>query len=92
MVDCEQLLVLDWSLEQINLWLKAFCGITISHEWIYQFILQDKANGGDLFKHLRRQKQRRKRYGSYSRRGQLIDRISIDERPTVVDLRSRIGD
>ena len=30
--------------------------------------------------------------GSNSRRGQLIDRISIDERPAIVDLRSRIGD
>jgi len=87
----EQLLILDWSPEQISLWLKAVCGISISHEWIYQFILQDKADSGDLFKHLRCQKQRRKRYGSYNRRGQLIDRISIDERPTVVDLRSRIG-
>jgi len=88
----EHLLRLDWSPEQISLWLKAFCGISISHEWIYQFILQDKANDGDLFKHLRCQKQRRKRYGSYNRRGQLIDRISIDKRPAVVDLRSRIGD
>ena len=88
----EQLLTLDWSPEQISLWLKTFCGIAISHEWVYQFVLQDKANGGDLFKHLRCQKQRRKRYGSYNRRGQLIDRISIDERPVVVDLRSRIGD
>lgn len=37
-------------------------------------------------------KKRRKRYGSYNRRGQLIDRISIDERPAVVESRSRIGD
>lgn len=88
----EQLIVLDWSPEQISLWLKAFCDISISHEWIYQFVLQDKANDGDLFKHLRCQKQRRKRYGSYNRRGHLIDRVSIDERPAVVDLRSRIGD
>jgi len=88
----EQLLTLDWSPEQISLWLKTFCGISISHEWIYQFVLQDKANGGNLCMHLRCQKQRRKRYGSYNRRGQLIDRISIDARPAVVELRSRIGD
>jgi len=37
-------------------------------------------------------KQRRKLYGSYNRRGQLIDRVSIDERPAIVDSRSRIGD
>lgn len=88
----ENLLRLDWSPEQISLWLKKECHISVSHEWIYQYILQDKAYGGDLHRHLRCQKQRRKRYGSYSRRGQLIDRISIDERPAVVDLRSRIGD
>lgn len=88
----EQLLNMDWSPEQISLWLKSFCAISISHEWIYQYVLQDKAAGGDLHQHLRCQKQRRKRYGSYNRRGQLIDRVSIDERPAIVDRRSRIGD
>jgi len=88
----DALLKEDWSPEQISLWLKAEHAISISHEWIYQYILQDKAYGGDLYKHLRCQKKRRKRYGSYNRRGQLIDRISIDERPAVVDSRSRIGD
>jgi IS30 family transposase len=87
-----RLLKEDWSPEQISLWLKEESNVAISHEWIYQFILQDKATGGDLYHHLRCQKQHRKRYGSYSRRGQLIDRISIDERPAVVDSRSRIGD
>ena len=82
----------DWSPEQISLWLKAECNTSISHEWIYQHILQDKADGGDLYRQLRCQKQRRKRYGSYNRRGQLIDRGSIDERPAIVDYRSRIGD
>jgi len=82
----------DWSPEQVSLWLKADSGISVSHEWIYQFVLQDKAQGGDLHRHLRCQKQRRKRYGSYSRRGQLIDRVSIDERPVIVDARSRLGD
>ena len=88
----EQLLDLDWSPEQISLWLKSFCAISISQEWNYQYVLQDKAAGGDLHRHLRCQKQRRKRYGSYNRRGQLIDRVSIDERPAIVDRRSRIGD
>lgn len=90
--DVEKLLRQDWSPEQISLWLKSEKDIAISHEWIYQYILQDKTYGGDLYRHLRCQKQRRKRYGSYNRRGQLIDRVSIDERPAVVDLRSRIGD
>lgn len=88
----KQLISMDWSPEQISLWLKSFCAVSISHEWIYQYVLQDKAAGGDLYRHLRCQKQRRKRYGSYNHRGQLIGRISIDERPAIVDRRSRIGD
>lgn len=74
------------------MWLKAAHAIAISHEWIYQFVLQDKLSGGDLYCHLRCQKQRRKRYGSNNRRGQIIDRIRIDERPDIVDQRERIGD
>lgn len=34
----------------------------------------------------------RKRYGSSDRRGQIRNRVSIDERPAIVDQRSRIGD
>ena len=49
-------------------------------------------SGGDLYLHLRCQKQRRKRYGSHNRRGQIVDRISIDERPAIVDARSHFGD
>jgi IS30 family transposase len=90
--DVKKLLKEDWSPEQISLWLKSQCGVSISHEWIYQHILQDKKQGGTLYRHLRCQKQRRKRYGSYSRRGQLVDRVSIDQRPVIVDSRSRIGD
>ena len=48
--------------------------------------------GGNLYHHLHFRKQRRKRYGSYSCQGQLINRVSIDERPAVVDDRSRLGD
>ena len=90
--EVEQLLQLDWSPEQISLWLKAEKRMLISHEWIYQHILVDKHRGGSLHNHLRCQKQRRKRYGAYSRRGQIVDRVSIDERPKVVDLKNRIGD
>ena len=53
---------------------------------------KDQRTGGDLVKHLRCQKQRKKRYGKIDRRGQLKDRRSIEERPSVVDYRVRIGD
>ena len=83
---------MDWSPEQISGRLKRNYDIRISHEWIYQHIMADKRAGGDLYKHLRLQKKRRKRYGSYERRGQLPNRVSIDERPAIVDARQRIGD
>jgi IS30 family transposase len=83
---------LDWSPEQISGWLKRHRAIAISHEWIYQYILADKQAGGRLYRHLRCQKKRRKRYGKYDRRGKLPNRVSIDERPAIVDNRQRIGD
>jgi transposase, IS30 family len=88
----EQLLREDWSPEQISNWLRQEENIRISHEWIYQYLLRDKLNGGDLYRHLRCQKPRRKRYGASDSRGQLKGRVSIDERPDVVSERSRIGD
>ena len=83
---------LDWSPEQISGWLLKHHHIQVSHEWIYQYILSDKQAGGDLYKHLRSQKKRRKRYGSRDRRGKLPNRRSIEERPEIVDHRQRIGD
>lgn len=88
----EQLLRQDWSPEQISLWLADNSEASVSHERIYQYILQDKIRGGNLHRHLRCQKQRRKRYGSSNRRGQLTNQTSIDKRPAVVDSRGRIGD
>jgi IS30 family transposase len=82
----------DWSPEQISGWLKQNKAIQVSHERIYQYILADKRAGGELYKHLRCQKKRRKRYGSYDRRGKLPNRVSIEQRPEIVDQRQRIGD
>ena len=82
----------DWSPEQISGRLFMEQGISISHEWIYLHIYRDKHQGGDLHQHLRCQKKRRKRYGKQDRRGRIPNRVSIDERPSVVDKKSRIGD
>lgn len=66
---------------------------SISPECIYQHAYQDKARGGDLVSYLRCQKVRRKRYASgQERRGVLKNRIGIEQRPVVVNKRSRIGD
>jgi len=88
----EAKICLDWSPEQISGWLRKNTNISISHEWIYQYILADKRAGGELYKHLRCQKKHRKRYGSYERRGKLPNRVSIEERPEIVDQRQRVGD
>jgi IS30 family transposase len=81
----------DWSPEQIA-GLFREQGLSISHEHIYQYVYADKRVGGNLWKHLRCRKKRRKRYGAYDRRGNIPDRKSIEERPAVVDRRERLGD
>ena len=83
---------LDWSPEQISAWLKQNEEIHISHEHIYQYVYADKRAGGDLHTHLRYQKKRRKRRGSYDRRGKIPNQVSIEQRPETVDQRLRLGD
>lgn len=82
----------DWSPEQISGRLKDKDNISISHEWIYQFIIKDKQAGGDLYTHLRCKLKRKKRYGSNERRGIIKNRRSIEERPAIVETKERIGD
>jgi len=83
----------DWSPEQISGCLALEENIHISHETIYKHIWADKRSGGDLYTHLRgSRKKNKKRYGTNDRRGQIKDRVSIDERPAVVDKKDRIGD
>jgi len=78
--------------EQIQGWLQINDEEKVSPEWIYQYILKDKQQGGSLYKHLRQKKKRRKRYGSKDRRGQIPNRVSIEKRPPEVETRERIGD
>jgi len=83
----------DWSPEQISGRLALAEEIHISHETIYQYIWADKQAGGDLYKHLRgARKKKKKRYGKQDGRGQIKDRISIDERPAIVANKERLGD
>jgi len=81
----------DWSPEQIS-GRFAKNGISISHERIYQYIYADKRAGGTLWTHLRCQKKRRKRYGKRDRRGKIPARKSIEQRPQIVEERTRFGD
>ena len=83
----------DWSPEQIAGRLKQEKIITLHHETIYQYILSDKRSGGLLYKHLRHQgKTYRKRYGSTHNRTGIPNRVDIEERPEIANLRKRIGD
>jgi len=82
----------EWSPEQVVGRVAMEQGVSISHEWIYQYIYADKHSGGDLYRYLRCQKVRRKRYGSYDRRGCIPNQVSIDDRPAIVDSKRRIGD
>ena len=82
----------EWSPEQVVGRLEMEQGVSISHEWIYQYIYTDKHSGGDLYRFLRCQKARRKRYGTYDRRGIIPNQTSIDDRPAIVDARKRFGD
>ena len=79
-----------WSPEQISAVCKRI-GSPVSHEWIYQHVQADKARGGELYRHLRQGKRRyRKGYGT--KRSPIPDAVSIGQRPSVVDERSRLGD
>ena len=89
----ETLIRQDMSPDQAAQRLALEGGLRISHETIYRHIYADKCGGGKLWQHLRCQKPRRKRYASgQERRGTIKNRVGIDERPEIVDQKTRIGD
>lgn len=89
----ETKICLDFSPEQVSGWLSKEQGIAISHERIYQHVWTNKSGGGELYKHLRHSnKKRKKQYGSKDKRGQIRNRVSIEERPEIVGKKARIGD
>ena len=85
-------LSINWSPEQISGWLKVEQNLFISHERIYQHIWTDKLKGGFLYKTLRHSGKKRKQYGSKDKRGQIRNRVSIDDRPLIVSEKTRLGD
>lgn len=82
-----------WSPEQISGWLKLEYGKDLSHESIYLRIWADKRVGGDLYMFLRRRGKKYQWRGSNGKtsRGQIKNRISISERPSVVDEKKEVG-
>ena len=88
----ELLLRQQWSPEQISGRLRLERQRTVSHERIYLYVYADKRHGGSLHRHLRSQKKQRKRYGGYIRRGQIPNRVGIEQRPAIVASKRRFGD
>ena len=80
------LLEVQWSPEQIA------GKLPVSHETLYQHVYADKAKGGRLWKNLRCQKQKRKRYASgRERRGQIPNRRPLSQRPAHIEGRKQVG-
>jgi IS30 family transposase len=93
-------LILDWSPEQISGWLKTQYpddeSLRVSHETIYRslFIQARGVLKKELMDHLRsKRRMRRSRHASVSgqSRGQIVDAISIRERPPEVEDRAIPG-
>ncbi len=75
----------DYSPEQIVGTARKVDVNCVSHERIYQYLWKDKKEGGDLCTHLRTQgKTYRKRGASKDKRGQIVGRVGIEERPEIV--------
>lgn len=82
-----------WSPDQISGRLKGEGIASVSYEAIYQHIWKDKRSGGTLFKHLRHHgKKYNKRSSGKAGRGCIPNRVDIDERPAIVEQKTRIGD
>ena len=85
-------LKLYWSPEQIKGWCdKQEIGM-VSHTRIYQFIKENKSEGGKLFNYLRHSKTYKKKYGGTDKRGKIPDKVPIENRPKEVEHKQRIGD
>ncbi len=81
----------QWSPDEIVGYCKKNKIECVSVERIYQFIRRDKAQGGNLYKHLRHQLKHRKRpIGGHSK-VRIKDRVSIAHRPDKANNRTEFG-
>ena len=63
----------------------------ISPETIYRWAYREAAADGTLFLHLRRRHKKRRKQGRGAR-GLIPQRVGIDQRPAIAELRQRLGD
>jgi len=65
----------------------------VSHERIYQLVWDDKKQGGRLYRHMRTKGKRYAKRGSEKgKRGQIVGKVDIDQRPDIVEENQRVGD
>lgn len=89
----EYYLRLSLSPQQVSGRLLAEKALSISAECIYLYIYKRNTDNTGLISHLRCQKRNRKRYASgRQRRGSIKNRTCIEQRPAIVDAKSRLGD
>ncbi len=93
----EDKLKLDWPPEAISARLRLDYPndgrMRVSHETIYRWVYLVAMEGGNLHQHLRRRHKKRRRQTRYgSGRRFIPGRVSISQRPPIVDSRERFGD
>ncbi|WP_192034467.1 IS30 family transposase [Halomonas sp. YLGW01] len=83
----------EWSPEQISGFMAPLSGVGVSHQWIYSLIWDDKARGGELWKHLRQPKRRSKHRAQAKSAGlgKIPNRVGIEHRAAEIDDRRFIG-
>jgi transposase, IS30 family len=85
-------LKLSSSPRQMSGRMKAEDSISISHETIYQLIYANHHGLGEYKKHLRqKQKKRRRRKSINQKRSTIPNRVGIENRPPIADLKTQIG-
>lgn len=82
-------LELEWSPEQISGRFRLDKISTISHQSIYNWLWSDRQAGGELYRKLRR----KRKYSKHkTKSNHILERRMIEERPAIVETRSRFGD
>jgi len=78
--------------DQISHALRLETGCGPSRESIYSYIAADRKHGGYLYQNLRINGKRRYRRRNKANRSKIPNRIGIESRPKIVDMRCRYGD
>jgi IS30 family transposase len=83
-----------WSPDQIAGRSRVLAPESVSHEFVYALVKTDKKRGGKLYRHLKRFRKRKQRFGhrQYPSGPVIPGRVGIERRPAIVDPRSRLGD